>query len=577
MTALPLILVVGGDELALRVTEELCATQGHRVALIWHADPELAVRVARLGAEFFGFPPNDFESLRSAGVPDAASIMALSDDDRLNLQVALKSRDLNPKIRVVLRQFNRQLGRKIQQNLPDCSVVSLSGHAAATYAACAIDRSVFYAVQFPDLDGPLLAFAKRPASVFGETNTLTISQLEAEHQVRIVGYNGLDFFIPGIIPRPNDEIVLFGDIKTLEAFVPKREFVVEKQSRRERLRKMRDGLLASIRRLNPIVKSVAVASLLIFAIFSVYFHFVYKKDIFTALYFVLTTMTTTGYGDITPIDKGPVPMMMAAGLMVVGVMISGIFIAFMAEGFSRAQYVATQGVRQLKLKDHIVVVGTGQVGTRVIDYLVELEKKVVVIEPSPDPTIVDRVRNGDFTLLTGDATREEVLAMCNLQQAHSVVALTGNETANLEVALGARARNTELPVVMRVQDDTFARLVERQFSLDRSFSTSELSAPGFAGLSRFPGTRGRIAYGEETYNVGERQQGEVPAPPPAQDCIPLCVWRGESLVLIKDFEEMKPFDRLLFLVPLSQFKAKSPATSSTETSDEAEMETAATG
>ncbi len=546
------------------------------MALIWHDDPEIAVYVARLGAEFFGFPPNDFESLRSAGVPDAASIMALSDDDRLNLQVALKARDLNPKIRVVLRQFNRRLGRKIQQNLPDCSVVSLSGHAAATFAACAIDRSVFYAVQFPDLDGPLVAFARRPASIFGETNTLTISQLEAEHKVRIVGYNDMDFFIPGIIPRPTDELLFFGDVKTLEALVPKRDFVVEKRSRRQRIRDVRDNVLSSIRRLNPIVKAVAVASFFVFLIFSVYFHLVFKKDIVTAIYFVLTTMTTTGYGDITPIDKGPLPMMMAAGLMVVGVMISGIFIAFMAEGFSRAQYVATQGVRQLKLRGHIVVVGTGQVGTRVIDYLVELGKKVVVIEPSPDPTIVDRVRNGDFTLLTGDATREEVLAMCNLPEALSVVALTGNETANLEVALGARALNSDLPVVMRVQDDTFARLVERQFSLDRSFSTSELSAPGFAGLSRFPGTRGRIAYGDETYNVGERQQGEVPAPPPAQDCIPLCVWRGGTLVLIKDFAEMKPFDRLLFLVPLSQFKAK-PVTADTPSSDKTEMETAATG
>jgi len=119
-------------------------------------------------------------------------------------------------------------------------------------------------------------------------------------------------------------------------------------------------------------------------------------------------------------------------------------------------------------------------------------------------------------------------------------------------------------------------LVERQFSLDRSFSTSELSAPGFAGLSRFPGTRGRIAYGDETYNVGERQQGEVPAPPPAQDCIPLCVWRGGTLVLIQDFAEMKPFDRLLFLVPLSQFKAK-PVTADTPSSDKTEMQTAATG
>jgi len=44
MSAVPLILVVGGDALAVRVCEELCATQGHRVALVvW---PALSVGLA---------------------------------------------------------------------------------------------------------------------------------------------------------------------------------------------------------------------------------------------------------------------------------------------------------------------------------------------------------------------------------------------------------------------------------------------------------------------------------------------------------------------------------------------------
>jgi Trk K+ transport system NAD-binding subunit len=562
---------VGGDELALRVTEELCATQGHRVALMWHHDPELANRVERFGAEFLGFPPNEFDTLRAAGVPEAASIMALSEDDRLNLQVALKARNLNPKIRVVLRQFNRQLGRKIAQNLPDCSVVSLSGHAAATFAACAIDRSVFYAVQFPDLDGPLVAFARRQASTFGTMSTKTLGELEAAHHVRIVGYNGRDYFIPGIIPRPEDELIVFGDIKTLEALQPKKETRAEDKTWRETFNERRRNLAMAIRRFDPVVRAIMLTALALLAVFSVYFSFALHKNWIVSLYFVITTMTSTGYGDITPLDAGAAPMMLANVMMILGMALTGIFIAFMTERITRAQYVATQGVRRIRDRGHIIVCGTGQVGTRVIDFLIELDQKVVVIDPNPDPTIVDRVRNRDFALLTGDATREEVLAMCNLHHAHSLVALTGNDTANLEVALGARARNQEVPVVMRVQDETFARLIEHQFSLDRTFSTSQLSAPGFAGLSRFPGTRGRIAYGDETYNVGERLQGEVPQPPPAQDCIPLCVWRDGVSVLIDDFAQMKPYDRLLFLVPLSQFKTKP------QESKPAEMETAAAG
>jgi len=111
MSSIPLILVVGGDALALRVCEELCATQGHRVALLWVHDHELAAKLDRLGCEYFPHAPNNYDALRVAGVMEATSIMSLSDDDRLNLQVALKARDLNPAIRLVLRQFNRTLGR----------------------------------------------------------------------------------------------------------------------------------------------------------------------------------------------------------------------------------------------------------------------------------------------------------------------------------------------------------------------------------------------------------------------------------------------------------------------------------
>ena len=573
MVSLPLILVVGGDELALRVVEELCATQGHRVALLWKSDPDLAYRVQKSGAEFLGYPPDEFESLRKAGVQEAASIMALSDDDRLNLQVALKARDVNPQIRVVLRQFNRALGRKIGQNLPNCSVVSLSGHAAATFAACAMDRSVFYAVQFPDLDGPLVAFATRTAREWGMSGEMTLADFETAQKVRVVGYNGVDFFPPALIARPDDNLLVFGEITVLENLNPPKHErkTAEREFKRETFVAMWSGLWAAIRRIDPILQGLAVVSFATFVVFSIYFGFALQKDVVTSIYFVITTMTSTGYGDITPLEAGPIAKLAANMAMVAGVAMTGIFIAFATERISRAQYVATQGVRPLRHRDHIVVCGTGQVGTRVIDFLLEHDRKVVVIAPDPDPTIIDRVRNREFALLTGDATREEVLAMCNLPNAHSLVAVTGNDTANLEVALGARALNPVIRVVMRVQDETFARLMEHQFSLDQTFSTSQLSAPGFAGLSRFPGTRGRIAYGEETYNVGERLQGEVPQPPPAQNCIPLCVWREGDLLLINDFDQMKPFDRLLFLVPLSQFKTKPAETKA------AEMETAPAG
>jgi Trk K+ transport system NAD-binding subunit len=142
--------------------------------------------------------------------------------------------------------------------------------------------------------------------------------------------------------------------------------------------------------------------------------------------------------------------------------------------------------------------------------------------------------------------------------ARALIALTSSDTANLEVALGARGRNPHLQVVMRVQDDAFAGSIGRQFEAIQTYSTSSLAAPAFAGLSRFPGTRSRIEFGDEDYNVGERLQGEVPMPPPAEHCVALAVWRNNQFLHIDSFDEMEPFDRLLFIVPLSQFRAGAP-------------------
>jgi hypothetical protein len=161
-------------------------------------------------------------------------------------------------------------------------------------------------------------------------------------------------------------------------------------------------------------------------------------------------------------------------------------------------------------------------------------------------------------LLTGDATRDGTLDLCNLRAARALVAITTSDTGNLEVALGARGRSPNLQVVMRVQDEAFAGSIGRQFEKIQTFSTSALAAPAFAGLSRFPGTRARIHFGNEDYNVGERPQGDVPKPPPADHCIALGVWRNGAFLHIDDFDEMQPFDRLIFIVPLSQFRSGPP-------------------
>jgi Trk K+ transport system NAD-binding subunit len=553
----PLILVVGGDALAIRVCEELCSTRGHRVALVWPHDHEIAKAVEAIGnCEYLPFPPNDFEGLRQVGVMDALSIMALSDDDRVNLQVALKARDMNPKIRVVLRQFNRTLGRKLEQNLPNCSVLSMESHSAAALVGEALDQNCFYALQFPDNVGVLCGFSERPASGFRIAG-MTRDQAQAYLKMRVIALNGSTTWEFSQRFRPEDRVICFGELRLLMQQriepVAEAEPEVTTTPRNKWL-----ALWENVVHMDPILRAVMIVTLVSTVIATTYYSFALKKDPITAFYFVMTTMTTVGYGDITPLDAGPVAKLAANALMVIGVGLSGIVIAFVTTALTRAQWTAMQGLRQIRTRQHVLVCGAGNVGIRVVEFLRALGQKVVVVDSNPDNALIEQSRTRAIELLTGDATRDSTLDLCNVIRARSVVAVTSADTVNLEVALGARGRNAQVPVVMRVQDDAFAHSIERQFDGIRTLSTSALAAPAFAGLSRFPGTRARIAFGDDDYNVGERLQGERPAPPPANFCVALAVWRNGAFLHINEFDEMQPYDRLLFIVPLSQFRAGAP-------------------
>src|SRR5262249_59235186 len=151
-----------------------------------------------------------------------------------------------------------------------------------------------------------------------------------------------------------------------------------------------------------------------------------------------------------------------------------------------------EGLGPIDRHGHIVVCGAGRSGRGVIDLLLKFDKPLVVVEQRPDASLVERARDRGFDLLTGDASREDTLELCNLRAAHSLIALTNVDTLNLEIALGARVRNPTMPIVLRIAEASFAESIARHFEFETTFSAAGLAAPAFVGLSRFPGSRGRV-------------------------------------------------------------------------------------
>ncbi len=131
---------------------------------------------------------------------------------------------------------------------------------------------------------------------------------------------------------------------------------------------------------------------------------------------------------------------------------------------------------------HVVLVGLGHLGFRVMQELVERGQDVVVIEQNPKPNLADEARRLNVPVIQDDGQRQETLIGAAVARARAIVLCTQNDVLNLQIAFMARRLNPGIEVVMRIFDDAFAEEVARQFGY-RAMSATGMAAPTFAAAA----------------------------------------------------------------------------------------------
>jgi Trk K+ transport system NAD-binding subunit len=130
---------------------------------------------------------------------------------------------------------------------------------------------------------------------------------------------------------------------------------------------------------------------------------------------------------------------------------------------------------------HVIVVGGGEIGLRVIGGLHDLGFDVALIDQSDTARAVPFARRLGLAVIVGDAPRELTLRRAGLDTAIALVTATSSDIVNLETALQARSmRGEDLRIVLRLFDDDLAYRVGRTLANTVSRSVSYLAAPAFA-------------------------------------------------------------------------------------------------
>ena len=141
------------------------------------------------------------------------------------------------------------------------------------------------------------------------------------------------------------------------------------------------------------------------------------------------------------------------------------------------------GRRAVPRRDHVVVVGLGQVGLRLCMLLRECGVQVVAVDTESEGENVGLARRLKLPVVIGRGANPRVLRRLSLDRARSLAAVTSDDLRNIEAAVAARAADADLRVVLRAGDGEVADETRSLERIGHVLDVHRLGAAYIAGLA----------------------------------------------------------------------------------------------
>lgn len=191
------------------------------------------------------------------------------------------------------------------------------------------------------------------------------------------------------------------------------------------------------------------------------------------LYYATVSLSTTGYGDITPFTP-------SARLINV-LVITPLRVAFLIVLIGTTVETLTTQSRQAfdiqrwrkSVRNHTVVVGYGTKGRTAVAAMIGddvVAGQIVVVDENP--TALERAKSAGLVTVRGNATDSEVLRLASAQHAKSIIVATNRDDTAVLVTLTARELAPNAKIIAAVREAENQHLL-RQSGADTTVVTSE--------------------------------------------------------------------------------------------------------
>lgn len=508
------VIVCGLRGAGLRAVEQLHLS-GVPVVVV-DDDPDL--RLARV-VEAWGVPhihrsAHLGDGLTEAGLDRAQAVICTETNELATLEIALRVRETRPDVRLVVQLANPSVGRALERVTGPGSVLDVAALAAPSF----VEACLGLPAHELELGGERFAVVQVSAGEHQGMNPTFRGHFGNLAPVAIMPGDGGEMArCPG-----RDHPVAEGDRVAVLGTLAELEHVGVDVPRATRSARVKVPVLRRLRRrLDAVMQTDAkglvvvlagVVALVVMA--TIVLHLAYVNptthahpDLLESTYFTVETIATVGFGDYSFAAQSAWLQAFAIAFIVVGVTLVTTAFALFTNVLVSRRIEQSLGRRRVPgMVGHVVVIGLGSVGIRVVEGLLAKGRRVVVVEHDDDNRYLERARALGVPVVIADATQRQTHKMVNLSDASAVAVLTSADLTNIETGLSVREpladRWEQVPVVLRVFDRNLAHMMEKNFGFRHVRSTSALAAPWFVGAALGLDVLGTFYVDQQPFLVG---------------------------------------------------------------------------
>lgn len=177
------------------------------------------------------------------------------------------------------------------------------------------------------------------------------------------------------------------------------------------------------------------------------------RHLYDAFYWSIVTISTVGYGDITPVTFGG--RLVTVALILTGLGVLSFFTSIIVSAFNEKMHTLRENRTYAELSrfdNFIIICGFGRVGQEIAKNFEKDQQAFIVIDTNEKN--ISLAKEKRYLYIQDDASKNSVLINAGINSgASAIISATGNDVSNVYITLTSRFLNPDINIIARSNRD----------------------------------------------------------------------------------------------------------------------------